>query len=93
MSHPWSAWPSWGNLGRAGLSARVAGAYVAPPGHNSIDVGERMVPGNKPWRRLALTVGEAVQCDTHRFNAAGHADMESSIRRPPWNETVLMTQR
>ena len=93
MSGPWFARPFGWDIGRVSHSARVAGAYVALPGHNSIDVGKRMVPGNKPWQWLALTVGEAVRRDTHRVNAAGHADMEPSIRRPSWNETVLMTQR
>ena len=56
MSGPRLARHSGGNLSRAGLGARVAGAYVATLRFDGIDAGKGLVPGNIRQETLAFAL-------------------------------------
>ena len=74
---------------RAGLRARVAGAYLALSGHNPPNAGPRLVPGAVPQRPLDFNLAKAGRPGPARVNSVGGVSLVSSPHRSDRDAAVL----
>ena len=92
MSGTRPARPDRRNVGRAGLSARVAGAHLAIVGTHAPDAGARLVPRVRPSGRLAVAVEPQIVRRADRVNDAGCDTLGPPLFRPAGGEPAVVAK-